>query len=163
MNSMNCNITCPYAVIYLDRTPEDDSVYRVTNKEGLDILNLFGIFPPESNYSDEEYLILGFDWNEFEGHQEYSLLTTNPDALGRAVINPFSQGENPTRIARFVLSPNYRACIPYDEDGIILEFSEDLRTLCLRVYRGMEGCTRGLLYAYELGFLEDKVVNTCRT
>jgi len=163
MNPMHCDCTRPYAVIYFDRTPEDDSVYRVIEKEGLDILNLFGIFPPESSYSGEEYLVLESDWHEFEERWEYSLLTTNPDALGRTEINPFSQGESSIRITRFILSPSYRACIPYDEDGIILEFSEDLGTLCLLVYRGMERCTSGILNVYEMGLLEDKVVNTCQT
>ena len=135
MNQTLYECTCPYANIYLEKLPDDDSVYRVTKKEGLNVLNLFGILPPESCFSGEEYLMLGFDWNEFEEHWEYSLLTTNPDALGRAEIKPFFQGESPTRIARFKLSPNNKACIFYDEYRIILEFSDELKKLSLWVYK----------------------------
>ena len=124
-----------YAKIYLHRIPDDNSIYRVINKEGLDIPNLFGILTPESCFTGEECLMLGFDWNEFEERWEYSLLTTNPDALGRAEINPFFQGESPTRIARFSLSSNNKACIFYDEYRIILEFSDDLKKLSLWVYK----------------------------
>jgi hypothetical protein len=156
MNPILYDCTRPYAVIHLERDSEDDSVYRVIRKEGLDIPDLFSKPLPEV-YFEGDYLILGFDWQDFDEHWEYSLLTTHPDALGRTEINPFNPDETKTRIARFTLSPNNRTCISYNEDGIILEFSEDLRTLYLRAYKGMESCTKNLLDIYELGLLEDKV------
>jgi len=88
-----------YAVIHLERIPNDDSIYKVIRKEGSDVPDLFGIFPTGSCFSGEEYLILGFDWNKYEEHWEYSLRTTNTNALGGAEINPFSKGEEQTRIA----------------------------------------------------------------
>jgi len=134
MISMINQYICPYTIIHLERVPEDDSVYRVIKKVDLDIPSLFGQIPSESHFASEEYLMLGFDYNEFDERWEYSLLTTNPDALGRAEINPFFQGESPTRIARFTLSPHNMACISYDEYRIILEFSDDLRRLSLWAY-----------------------------
>jgi len=141
--------TRPYALIYFERLLNDNSIYKIISKEGSDIPDLFGVLPPESYFADEEHLIFRFEGLDFKEHREYSLLTTNPNALGK-IEKPFYQGETKTLIGGFTLSPDNKACIQYDKYEIGLEFSEDLKSLCLRFYDGFEN----FMMFYVLGLAE---------
>jgi len=134
MNSLFNLVFHQCSTMCLERTPDDDSVYRVIYKDGKNISNLFGILPHEVIYSGDEYLMLEIEYDEFDERRICSLLSDNPDALGKAEINPFSQDESPTRIAKFTLPPDNKARTSYDEYQMELEFSDDLRKLSIKMY-----------------------------
>ena len=148
----------PYAEICLNMSPEDDSVYLVTNKQDFDIPNLFGKLPIESaSFACWEYLILEFDQHVFGEHRLCSLFTTNQNAMGRTESNPFNHDEEITLIARFTLSPSNRACFMYNGDEVILNFSENHKMFYLQAYRGLAGCNENVLKDYGLGLAEIRV------
>ena len=157
MNPLLYEYISPSAVIHLERNPYNDSIYRVIKKEHDKVSNLFGKLPSESCFAGEEFLILRFEWQDLEKKWEYLLFSTHPDALGKAEINPFYQGEGPTRVARFTLSPTREACIVYDTFRVMLNFSENLERLCLRFFEGIERYSDKPLYFYDLGLAEIRV------
>ena len=152
MNSASNENPCPKAAIFLERNPDDCSIYRVLKKVGHDVNNLFSKYPSWSCYAGEEYLTLNCDERGY-----YSVLTTNPEALGRAELNPFNQGEEQTRIGKFILLPNQTATVSHDEDVIVFEFSDDLRTLCLLVFGESKRYDIDQQEYYVLGLAEIRV------
>jgi len=127
-----------FTSIYLERTSENHSVYRVIKKERLGISNLFMEMPSASHFAGEECLILKPDYNEDEGYFEYSLFAFNPDALEGTEINPTLQDKSLTLIVRFTLSEDNKAYFSHGEYRIHLEFSDDLRELSLQAYKGVK-------------------------
>jgi len=127
-----------FTSIYLERTPEDYSVYRVIKKEHLGISNLFREIHYGSHFAGEERLILKSDYNRSEGYFEYSLFTSNPDAFEGKEINPTLQDRSLTLITRFALSEYNKAYFSHGEYRIHLEFSDDLRELSLQAYKGVK-------------------------
>ena len=147
--------TRPYAVVHLSRDDAEQFVYRVTSKAGrTDIPNLFGKIHRGSRFIDEEFLYLGFEWKDFDGYMEFSLFSTNFNAIGITQVNQSFHGENLIRIARFLLTPTQRACIPYGDDAIILELTtENLTRLSVRIFKDLCGNTEILLNLYEKGLI----------
>jgi len=126
-----------YTDIYLWGIHRDKYVYRVNAKEPLDVPYLFGKMPPWSDFSGEECLIFKYTYND-RWEREYSLFTTNPDALERTKIKQPIQGEGLILIAKFMLTgTSNEACFFFGEYRIVLKFSEYLREreLVLHVYK----------------------------
>jgi len=147
--------TRPYAVVHLSKDYKEPFVYRVTSKEGgTDIPNLFGKINRGSRFTGEEFLCLGFEWKSFDGYMEFSLFSTNLNAIGITQVNQSFHGEDLIRIARFTLSPTQRACIPYGDDAMLLELTtENLTRLSIRIFNDLGSDTEILLNLYEKGLI----------
>jgi hypothetical protein len=155
---MNNEHTSPYGIIRLRKSNTDKSLYYVFHKEGVDVSGFLGKLPNEPYIGNREFLIMEFDLQWDEGDWGWSMYnTTNPLNTEIEQVEDLYQGTTKTLITRFRISQGRRAYGQYNDDAILIEFSEDWNTLTILFYENMGRYSENLFTVWNYGLLENTV------
>jgi hypothetical protein len=118
-----------------------------------------GQLPYEPHIKAKEFIVLGYECGDIDDGLEWTIYTTNPDAIATTDAAELFQGMPKHRIAKFRLTPECRACATYGDDAMFIELSEDWRRLTILFYEGLGSYASSLLTVWNHGLLKDTIMS----
>jgi len=158
MKSLIFNIIHPYTFVYLSRDSKDNNIYIVCDKGKIEVSGFLEQISDGYDTKGKEYIFLVFDGFDDEYGMEWSIYTTNPNAVGGRPTGEYFEEKELLRITGFYLTSEYHAVAKYGRDALLIKFHDNNFTrVTISFVDGFGNDLERISWLWERGLLDDKI------